>query len=216
VVDRELLKLVVGFRRFREKYYLKEDSTFQRLSVSGQSPKTLMIACSDSRVDPAILTSASPGEIFVIRNVANLVPPFEGGVTGLHGVSAAIEFAVVTLKVENIVVLGHRQCSGIRALFESGDGQSSTSFLAAWVSIAASAKKNVVMQNPRADLETLCSLCEQESIVTSIANLKTFPFVVDACQKRSMGILGIYFDLEAGTLSNYDQDAKKFVPLVIA
>jgi carbonic anhydrase len=131
-------------------------------------------------------------------------------------VSAAIEFAVTALKVENIVVLGHRQCGGIRALVEGVGETSSTSFLSNWVSIAAQAKRTVQQANPNASVDTLCHLCEQESIVTSIGNLKTFPFVAQAIERRSMGILGVYFDLEAGTLSNYDQDAKKFVQLDIA
>src|SRR5271155_4026926 len=103
---------MAGFRKFRDKYFANEHPLYRRLSTVGQVPKTLIIACSDSRVDPAILTSASPGELFVVRNVANLVPPFQKG-GGYHGVSAAIEFAVVNLKVENIIVMGHRQCGGI-------------------------------------------------------------------------------------------------------
>ena len=104
---KELLRLLSGFRRFREKYFDAANSPYTKLALS-QNPKTLVIACSDSRVDPAIITSAEPGDLFVVRNVANLVPPFEPGSGSHHGVSAAIEFAVVNLKVENVVVLGHR------------------------------------------------------------------------------------------------------------
>src|ERR1700733_11608814 len=106
---KEIAKMMVGFRHFREKFFLSDDNTYGRLTTDGQGPKTLIIGCSDSRADPAIMVGASPGELFVVRNVANLVPPFEKG-GGYHGVSAAIEFSVVNLKVENIIILGHRQC----------------------------------------------------------------------------------------------------------
>jgi len=132
---------MVGFRRFREKYFLHADhehSFYQRLASAGQSPRTLLIGCSDSRVDPAILTGASPGELFVIRNVANLVPPCEVSEVGFHGTSSAIEFAVVNLKVENVIVLGHRQCGGIRALMTE-TAESSDSFIGQWMSIAKDA-----------------------------------------------------------------------------
>ena len=112
---KEIAKLMAGFKLFREKFFEGDNPTYGRLTTGGQGPKTLIIGCSDSRVDPAIISSASPGEIFVVRNVANLVPPFEKG-GGHHGVSAAIEFAVVNLQVETIIILGHRQCGGIRAL----------------------------------------------------------------------------------------------------
>src|SRR5687767_8056292 len=108
-MNRAVIKLMAGFRRFREKYYLGEDlenSVYQQLASSGQTPKTMLIGCCDSRVDPALLTGASPGELFVVRNVANLVPPCEPSAVGFHGTSSAIEFAVVNLKVDNIIILG--------------------------------------------------------------------------------------------------------------
>ena len=101
---REIMRLMIGFKQFREKFFVGENSLYSRLSNSGQVPKTLIIGCSDSRVDPAILSSAGPGELFVVRNVANLVPPYDAD-GGRHGVSAAIEFAVVNLKVENVIIL---------------------------------------------------------------------------------------------------------------
>ncbi len=113
---KEIVKLLQGFRQFKEKFYNSDDPTYGKLITGQQGPKTLIIGCSDSRVDPSLLSGSGPGEIFVVRNVANLVPPCEMGTKGRHGVSAAIEFAVVNLMVENIIILGHRQCGGIRAL----------------------------------------------------------------------------------------------------
>ena len=207
--SKEILKLVAGFRRFREKYFAGEDPLYHKLMTSGQSPKTLIIGCSDSRVDPALISSASPGEIFVVRNVANLVPPYESASLGLHGVSAAIEFSVVNLRVENIVVLGHRQCGGIRALM-SGQQQVENSFVGRWMQIASAARDRVLQKHAQLDFESQCKECEMEGIKTSIENLKTFPFVRDAIASRDLRVLGIYFDMEQGQLFEWDETSNEF------
>lgn len=205
----EILRLMAGFRKFRDKYFANEHPLYQRLTTaSGQSPKTLIIGCSDSRVDPAIITSASPGELFIVRNVANLVPPFEKG-GGFHGVSAAIEFAVVNLMVENVIVLGHRQCGGIRALMLNQQIKPS-SFVDQWVNIAQEAKQKVLQKFPAETDDNLCRHGELESIVTSLKNLRTFPFVQSAIQDRGLAIMGIYFDLESGQLLEFDEDIDSF------
>lgn len=208
-----ILKLLAGFRRFHSKSFQGEDSRYARLA-KGQVPKTLIIGCSDSRVDPALMTSAAPGEIFVVRNVANMVPPLEDSKQGFHGVSAAIEFAVVNLKVENILIIGHRQCGGIAALMKSERTQEG--FIRQWVSIAEDAKRRVLEAHPEADLDTLCRHCEKEAIVTSLRNLRTFPFVTEAEKERGLIILGIYFDLENGELLEYDEKNRDFVHVSIA
>ena len=205
---KELLRLVSGFRRFREKYFDPEDSLYRK---AGQSPKTLVIGCSDSRVDPAIITSSGPGELFVVRNVANLVPPYETG-GGFHGVSAAIEFAVVNLKVENVVILGHRQCGGIRALV-TGLQNDSDSFVDRWVAIARPAHFRALAANPNADQDELCQHCEREAIKISLENLRTFPFVQKAEKERGMNVIGAYFDLELGHLMELDEAKGEFVNL---
>jgi carbonic anhydrase len=204
----DILRLMVGFRKFREKYFENEHPLYQKLSSAGQGPKTLIIGCSDSRVDPAMITSAHPGELFIVRNVANMVPPYETG-GGYHGVSAAIEFAVVNLKVENIIVLGHRQCGGIRALMLN-DQLKPKGFVEQWVSIAQNAKERVLARYSGADEDTLCKHGEREAIVTSISNLRTFPFVQEALERGDLHVMGIYFDLESGQLLQYDDDVGDF------
>lgn len=199
---------MAGFRRFREKYFSGEDALYQRL-MTGQSPKTLIIGCSDSRVDPAMISGASPGEIFVVRNVANLVPPCESGKHGLHGISAAIEFAVNNLKVENIVILGHRQCGGIRALM-SGNAQSESAFIGRWMEIIGSARDNVLKKHSTLDFEKQCRECEMEGIKVSLDNLRTFPFVTEAISSRGMRLFGIYFDIEQGQLFELDDASNEF------
>ncbi|MFN3454175.1 MAG: carbonic anhydrase [Pseudobdellovibrio sp.] len=210
-VKKEILRMVAGFRKFKEKFFKEEHPLYTRLAT-GQSPKTLMIACSDSRVDPAILFSSSPGEIFVVRNVANLVPPYESSM-GFHGISSAIEFAVVNLKVENIVVLGHRQCGGIRSLFQP-DNVKVGGFVHQWMTIAKEAKLKVLGKGYE-DLDVLCRECEKESIVVSLQNLKTFDFIREAIEQRDMQLFGVYFDLEKGELWNYNDQTDTFDELSI-
>lgn len=207
-----LLRLVAGFKKFKEKYFKADSTTFFRELSTGQNPKTLIIACSDSRVDPALLSSAEPGDIFVVRNVANLVPPYESALSGFHGVSAAIEFAVCNLKVESVVLLGHRQCGGIRALMSDDltGAASENSFIKQWMKIALPAKARVLQRQPDLSFEQQCQSCEMESIVTSIQNLKSFPFVHEAIANRNLEIYGIYFNLENGDLLEYDEQQKNF------
>ena len=210
---KELIRLVAGFKRFRQKYFDGENSVYRKLSQEGRVPKTLIIGCSDSRVDPAIISSASPGDLFVVRNVANLVPPFEDGGDGFHGVSSAIEFAVVNLKVENVVILGHRQCGGIRALM-TGLENPYPSFISRWMSIADEAKQSVLKRNPGTAPNTLCDQCELESLRVSMRNLRSFPFVRDAIRDREMNLIGAYFDLEEGRLLELNETTGEFVPLL--
>lgn len=216
-MNKPIIRLMAGFRRFREKYFLKDDSehsVYHRLSSAGQSPKTLLIGCSDSRVDPAILTEAHPGELFVVRNVANLVPPCEPSGVGFHGTSSALEFAVVNLKVENIIILGHRQCGGIRALMQ-GATENPNTFVGQWMSIANEARRRVLANASVVGEEAQWRMAEMESIVVSLENLKTFPFVREALEAKHLNLIGIYFDLEQGQLWEYDESLKQFRQLEV-
>ncbi len=213
-MNKALYRLIIGFRHFKEKYFLQEDaehSLYGRLS-SGQTPKTLLIGCSDSRVDPAILTGAAPGDLFIVRNVANLVPPCETSTSGFHGTSSAIEFAVENLKVENIIVLGHRQCGGIRALM-SRDPSKKPSFIGKWMHIIEEVQQHVDSIHPDASDDVRCRMAEMESIKVSLRNLRSFPFVVEAIESRKLNLIGVYFDLEQGQLWAYDDSTQKFSQL---
>jgi carbonic anhydrase len=216
-MNKSVVRLMAGFRRFRERFLVAgshEHAKYHRLAFSGQTPKTLLIGCSDSRVDPAILTDSSPGELFIVRNVANLVPPCEPSAVGFHGTSTALEFAVVHLKVENIIILGHRQCGGIRALMEGVPGNSDT-FISQWMRIASKARENVLAKHPHADGEERCRLAEMESIIGSIENLKTFPFVMEALNAGGLKIYGVYFDLERGELLQFDDNSGEFTQVQV-
>lgn len=204
--------LIAGFRRFRDKYLGAGPEFFQRLASGGQAPKVMIIACCDSRVDPAIVLDCNPGDLFVVRNVANLVPPCEEG-GGYHGTSAALEFAVSCLHVEHIIVMGHAQCGGIRALLGDNFGcDTEASFIAPWMSIVAAARQQVA--NSSADIDSKAAACETAAIGISLENLKSFPFVRDAVTRGTLALHGWYFDIERGELLAYEVAEKRFQPLV--
>jgi carbonic anhydrase len=201
---KEIDDLVAGFRRFQSAYYGERRELVERLARQGQSPKIMVIACCDARVDPAIVTDCDPGDLFVVRNVANLVPPFEKS-GGYHGTSAALEFAVRCLHVGHVIVMGHARCGGIRALlgdirFEGGAGQ----FIAPWMSIAEEARREVAATHAAESADARAAACEQAAVRISIRNLMTFPFVQGAVAAGRLRLHGWYFDLDGGELLGYD------------
>lgn len=199
--------LLEGFKRFKHTYFGDDKKLYESMK-EGQPAKTLMVACCDSRVDPAILTDCDPGDIFMVRNVANLVPPCEED-KHHHGTSSAIEYAVTVLKVESIIVMGHANCGGIKGLWESEDLNDSH-FIHRWVSIAQEAKEWVKVNH--ADDSELAQLkaCEQRAILVSLQNLMGFDFVRDRVQSGSLRLHGWYFDLAAGELLCYNPDSDQF------
>lgn len=206
-------KLVEGFKRFHSHNYEENCALFDRLSKQGQSPKTIVVGCCDSRVDPAIVTDCDPGDLFIIRNVANLVPPFETR-GNYHGTSAALEFGVRHLEVENIVVLGHAQCGGIRALMnqESGAG-AQEGFISSWMKVASNARNRVLSRMHDEPLEKQVRACEQEGILVSLDNLLTFPWILERVAQNKLTLHGWYFDLERGELLRYNPDSNHFEAL---
>ncbi len=198
---KDLERFITGFRTFRDDYFGTDNSHFEPLK-QGQKPKTMIIGCSDSRVDPAILTNCAPGDIFTVRNVANLVPPCEED-GGRHGVSAALEFAVCHLEVEHIVVLGHSQCGGINALMAGSCGCKGDSFISSWMSIAAPAREKVLAELGGKDPKLQQRAAEQASILLSLENLHSFPWIDERVTAGTLSLHGWYFDLNAGDLLEY-------------
>ena len=191
--------LIDGYYRFRGNEWLQERERWQELAT-GQSPKVMVIACSDSRVEPATIFGSRPGEVFVVRNVANLVPPYEPD-GGRHGVSAALEFAVTKLGVEEIVVLGHGACGGVnaaltRSLADSLEGEGG--FVANWISLLDEARERVAGEHGTGEAGQ--KALEQEGVRVSIANLMTFPFVQERVEAGSLTIHGAVFAIADGKL----------------
>ena len=200
-----------GFRRFQEKYFNSGDeSVFARLR-QGQSPRALVISCCDSRADPGMLLGAGPGDIFVVRNVANLVPPYRNGAE-MPGIRADIEFAVKGLNVERIIVLGHSGCGGIGALM-GGEGDK-FEFIGAWVSIAAAARERVLRELAGESRQVQRRACEQGAIALSLENLMTFPWIKERVEAGKLTLHGWYFDIDAGELLGYEAEMGGFAALV--
>jgi carbonic anhydrase len=202
--------LIEGYYRFRGNEWLEERERWAELST-GQSPKVMIIACSDSRVEPATIFGSRPGEVFVVRNVANLVPPFETG-GGRHGVSAAVEFAVTKLKVEEIVVLGHGACGGVnaaltRSLEDAPRGEGG--FVADWIGLLDDARDKVLAEH--GDGAEGQRALEQEGVRVSMRNLMTFPFVREAVEAGTLAIHGAVFAIADGKLRVLGED-ERFEP----
>jgi carbonic anhydrase len=192
--------LIAGYRRFRAGTWRNERARFNALSEFGQKPRALVIGCSDSRTDPQMVFNAAPGELFVIRNVANLVPPY-GPDNQPHGISAALEFAVRVLKVPQIVVMGHAMCGGIAALL-NGPPTEASDFVGKWVRIAEPARARAMM----APAERRQEVCEHESVRLSLDNLMTFPWVAATVDAGTLTLQGCFFDIRSGILERLSAD----------
>ena len=204
--------LVEGFQRFREKHYESNDSLYQQLVKEGQTPKTLIVACCDSRVDPALVLDCEPGDLFVIRNVANLVPPVEGR-AGHHGTTAAIEYGVRILGVEHIIVLGHAHCGGITTLVKTGGANVDGSFIDDWMCLAEEVRSSVMNEMPNATVEEQIRECEQRAILVSLNNLTTFSWVKERVDAGRLTLHGWYFDIEHGQLLSFNNESKIYEEL---
>ena len=204
--------LVDGYRRFRSNEWKSERERWAELA-EGQSPKVMVLACSDSRVEPAIIFDARPGEMFVVRNVAALSPPYET-TPGHHGVSAALEFAVTQLEVEEVIVLGHGSCGGCAAsLTGQFDGASHGAghFIASWVSLLDEARNSVLFKHDELDQEAFTEM-ELRAVRVSLANLRTFPFVAEREKAGKLTLHGCHFSIADGKLYVLDEAEGVFRP----
>lgn len=214
-MSQEIKKLIDGNKEFRKKFFNNDSTVFDELVQHGQKPKTMVIACSDSRVDPAMIFNCQPGELFVIRNVANLVPPCENNDT-YHGTSAALEFGTYFLGVENIIVFGHTQCGGIRALLESADevlDKKSHTFIAKWMELARPAYDRVIAKHGNVSLEDKITLCERYALVNSLNNLQSFPWIQERVATGKLSLHAWYFDLATGVIHMYDPQSGSWITL---
>ena len=193
--------LRAGCSDFQRHYFSDNTELYKALS-KGQSPKALVIACSDSRIDPALLMRAQPGDLFVLRNVANIVPPFKAKV---HSIGSALEYGIKHLNIKHIIVLGHSQCGGIKALLN--DEVTESDCIQDWINHAAPAKKRALEKHPPEEAQ---ECCEQENIALSLENLLTYPWIKEATGTGEVQLHGWHFNISEGIVAHYDSQIRRF------
>ncbi len=198
-MENSFKKMLEGYLSFREKYAHGDKSVMHYLSHYGQHPKVMIVACCDSRVDPALILQCDPGDLFVVRNVGNIVPPYEKD-EAHHGTSAALEFGVSFLKVKHLILLGHSQCGGIQTLLNS---DAKNDFISNWVSI---------VNSPQAKKHD-CDEYAKLALNQSYQNCLTFPWLNDSVNKKELLIHLWFFDIKMGQIFTYSQTSKSYVPL---
>ncbi len=204
-------RLTEGYRAFLDERFAREKSRYEALAEQGQSPETMVISCCDSRVSPEVIFDASPGELFVVRNVANLVPPYETG-GEYHGTSAALEFAVQALRVKHIVVLGHARCGGVRAFADDTAPLSPGDFIGRWMTLIAPAAERL---GPRqGSLDEYVAKLELAAIENSLRNLMTFPCVRILVERCKLQLHGAFFGVASGVLLVRNPETGEFEPAV--
>jgi len=201
-------RLIEGYRTFTSHRLPTEQSRYRELSVRGQSPEVMVIGCCDSRVSPEVIFDVGPGELFVVRNIANLVPVYQPD-GGAHGVSAALEFAVQVLKVKHIVVLGHAQCGGIRAFVDKIEPLTPGDFIGRWMAMFIKPGEKVE-QRDHETMQDFVTRIEKAAVFRSLENLMTFPFVKRQVERNELHLHGAYFGVAEGSLFVLDQAAKEF------
>ncbi|KAI3729018.1 hypothetical protein L6452_17664 [Arctium lappa] len=202
-----------GFAHFKTEKYEKNPDLFEELG-KGQSPKFMVFACSDSRVCPSHILDFQPGEAFMVRNIASMVPPYDK--TKYSGTGAAIEYAVLHLKVENILVIGHSCCGGIKGLMSiPDDGTTHSDFIEDWVKICATARSKVKAECGDLELTEQCSKCEKEAVNVSLGNLLTYPFVKEAVLNRTLTVKGGYYNFLNATFDVWCLDHGISPPLSV-
>jgi carbonic anhydrase len=205
-------RLTEGYRKFLEGRLPVEQDRFRDLAQRGQKPEIMVIGCCDSRVSPEVIFDADPGELFVVRNVANLVPPYSpDGAT--RAVSAALEFAVQALKVKHIVVLGHAQCGGISAFHTPGEPLSPGDFIGNWMKMIEPAADAIGPKRADETQNDYLTRLEQASVLLTIRNLMSFPCVKILADRGRLHLHAAYFGVAQGELLVYDEAAKKFLPV---
>ncbi|MEP3232416.1 MAG: carbonic anhydrase [Hyphomicrobiales bacterium] len=206
--------LLSGYKEFKEDHLPEARARYEILAELGQKPKTMIVSCCDSRAAPETIFNSAPGELFVVRNVANLVPPYEAD-DGFHGTSAALEFAVQALKVENIVIMGHGRCGGVQAFLLQDEGVVETKplspgdFIGKWITLLEPAKDKMICEDG-ADFASRKRAMEEAGIRNSIDNLMTFPCVKTQVERGKITLHGAWFDISTGELYTMDHETGEF------
>jgi carbonic anhydrase len=198
------------YHRFKFRHFTPNQEHYEELASEGQHPDTMVVSCCDSRCDPETIFSAMPGELFVVRNVANLVPPFETS-GKYHGVSAALEFAALTLRVKDIVVLAHSGCGGVQACIDhDAIRQTEAQFIVNWMSLLEDSRERLTKELAGKSHDELSAAMEQETVRTSLKNLRTFPCIQILERKGRLSLHGAYFNIKTGVLTALNDATDEF------
>jgi carbonic anhydrase len=200
-MEKNFIKIMKGYQLFRKKYAIGDQSVMHSLSHYGQQPQIMVVACCDSRVDPAVILQCDPGDLFVVRNVANIIPPYEIDDTH-HGTSAALEFAIGTLKVKHLILLGHSQCGGIQTLFNHNN-TNTNDFISKWVSLVSLPHTNIQHADDYAKL----------ALNKSFEHCLTFPWIKDKITNNLLEVHLWFFDIKSGQIFTYNETTKSYTPL---
>lgn len=201
-------RLYKGVLKFQESYFKKEAEFFKRLS-KGQDPEVLFITCSDSRVDPHLVTQSGPGELFILRNIGNIIPPFDA-LKDKNSTAAAIEYAVQILKVTDIIVCGHSNCGAMRALLQDEKELEGMTHLRDWLKLAGPVREHVLKAFGDSESEIIQAYTEKENILEQIENIETYPFVDEAIKAGRLFLHGWYFDIGTGEMYAYAPGRNRF------
>lgn len=206
----EVGKLISGFRTFKATTFPRQKDVIGHLLAQGHKPSTLVISCADIRLSPAEIFSSNPGDLYVINNIGGLIPKF--GTTGIAGILSALEYAVNDLEVQNIIVLGHAKCDGMKMImsekFTAEKGLSEA--MKVWLSVAAEARDTVKKQLADKSEEEQQAACEHESIIITMRNLLSYPYIKKRLDQNKLNVLGWHFDVESGTISGFNPDTNFF------
>ena len=206
-------KLISGFRVFKATTFQRQKETIQHFIEQGQKPSTLIISCSDIRISPAEIFATNPGEVYMVSNIGGLVPKYNA--TGVHGILSAIEYAITILQVENVIVLGHAKCDGIKMImsdkFTATNGLSES--MKTWLSIASEARDAVKKEMSDKSEEHQQQSCEHESVIISLRNLLGYPYVSKRMSEKKLSIFGWHFDIETGDIMAFNPDTGFFDPI---
>lgn len=200
-MEKTFKDVLQGYHDFREKYVLGDNAIMQYLAYYGQAPQAMVVACCDSRVDPALILQCDPGDLFVVRNVANIIPPYEKDATH-HGTSAALEFGVCYLHVKHLIILGHSQCGGINAMLKP-ESLDQNDFIESWVSLIKPEQVDCYHVDD----------CARQALIKSYQNCLTFPWIKSRIENKELNILLWFFDIKSGEISQYSHTEHKFLPL---
>ncbi|MBM3579262.1 MAG: carbonic anhydrase [Alphaproteobacteria bacterium] len=210
----DISKLISGFRIFKATTFSKQKDIIHHLLEQGQKPSTLVISCADIRLSPAEIFAANPGDLYVINNIGGFIPKY--GTSGIAGILSALEYAVTDLEVQNIIVLGHAKCDGIKMMmsekFVSERGMSEA--MKTWLSVASEARNMVKKQLADKTPDEQQSACEHESIIITLRNLLTYPYINKRIDQNKLGIFGWHFDVENGEIMAFNPDTRFFEPII--